>query len=376
MLILAFFDTRFHPGRGDPWRRLREAKPASRQHFPLNLPSTLSQYDLTRPEQTAPVVAMARGAGIDGFVIDCAWHKGAYQHDARLLAPFCQDGFGLGFRWRNEDEEIWQDAAGAVQQQERAERMMATLRDVPTCRLAGRVPFIVDAPKVLAAPAANLAMLRQAAEKAGLPGLYLIANRAEDKGRFLSAGFDALIDPAPDQWHSCNASNRASGLDYLEVMAGLKDSVDYLDRFFPYLTFTVARMLNRESRGKVFPRVFAAFHNWALFPDGGATHLVNYGNRPCDTHLFGLFVENAMLFAHRHFAPDERAVFLQSWNGWMEGSQIEPSLLDGDLVYNAARDAIDRGRYVIRTRGESPGELDHALQERVAMMCEAAKKTL
>ena len=374
MLVLAFFDTGFIGG--ERWRRLREARPASRQHFALNSPSTLGHYDLAKPEQTAPVVGMARQAGIDGFVIDIHFLGGAYRHDGALLAPFCDPSFGLAFRWRNGEEPVWADASAALEQVERINALVAALKSVPAVKLGGRPVLIVESPKHLAAPAAVVTALRRAAEAAGLPGLYLIANRAEDKGRFLSAGFDSLVDPSPEDWHSCNPSNRTGGLDYLEVLAGLKDSADYLDRFFPYLPFTVARMLNRETRGKVLPRVFASFHNWLRHPEGGATHLINHGNRPHDTHLFGLFVENAMLFAHAHFPADERAIFLQSWNGWLDGSQIEPSLLDGDLVYNAARDAIDRGRYMIRTRGDTPSDISDALKERIALLCEAARGTL
>ena len=348
--VLAFFDTRFH-GNEAGWRRLREARPISREHFALNYPSTLGAYDLADPKQAAQVVAMARGAGIDGFVIDLRRDGAGYAHDAALLAPFCQDGFGLAFRLRDREPQ--------------ADALAASLRGVPACLLGGRIPLIVDHPKDWA-DAALLSRLRQA-------GLYLIANRAEDKERFLSAGFDSLIDPAPDEWHSCPPSNQSSGLDHLEVLAGLKDSVTYLDRFFPYLLFAVSRMIRRQERGKCLPRVFAAFHNWLDHSEGGATHLVGQGHSAVDPHLFGLFVENAMLFAHTHFPADERAVFLQSWNGWFDGSQIEPSLLDGDLVYNAARSAIDRGRYMIRSRGENPEGISAALQERIALLCEAAR---
>ena len=374
MLVLAFFDTGFIGG--GRWKQLLEARPASRQHFPLNQPSSLGQYDLSKPEQTAPVVGMARQAGLDGFVIDLRFLGGAYRHDAALLAPFCGEPFGLGFRWRNGEEPVWADLAQALDQVERAKALVATLKGVPARLIGGRIALIVEDPKHLAAPAAVVTALRRAAAEAGLPGLYLIANRAEDKGRFLSAGFDALIDPSPDSWHSCPPSNRASGLDYLEVMAGMKDSAEYLDRFFPYLPFTVSRMLNREDRGKALPRVFASFHNWLRHPEGGGTHLVSPGHSAHDVHMFGLFVENAMLFAHAHFPEGERAVFLQSWNGWLDGTQIEPSLLDGDLVYDAARRAIDRGRYMIRTRGENPAVIGAELKERIALLCEAARGTL
>lgn len=374
MLVLAFFDTGFIGG--ERWKRLREARPASRQHFPLNQPSTLGEYDLSRPDQTAPVVAMAHQAGIDGFVIDLRFLGGAYRHDAAFLARFCGERFGLGFRWRNGEEPVWGDISAALEQVERANALTASLKGVPARLIGGRIPLIVEDPKQLAAPAAAVAALRRGAGAAGLPGLYLIANRAEDKGRFLSAGFDSLIDPSPDVWHSCAPSNRATGLDYLEVMAGMKDSADYLDRFFPYLPFTVSRMLNREHRGKVMPRIFASFHNWLRHPDGGGTHLVSPGHSAYDAHMFGLFIENAMLFAHAHFPEGERAVFLQSWNGWLDGTQIEPSLLDGDLVYDAARRAIDRGRYMIRTRGENPAGIRAELKERIALLCEAARGAL
>ena len=354
--VLAFFDTQFHGGDAG-WRRLREARPVSRQHFALNYPSSLGAYDLADPRQTAPVVAMARLAGIDGFVIDIHRTAAGYRHDAALLAPFCQDGFGLAFRLRGGDPV-------------EAAALADSLKNVPACLLGGRIPLIVKHPGGWSA--AVVSAVREAAVRAGLPGLYLIANRAEDHEGLMAAGFDSLTDPAPDEWQSCPPTNRASGLDQLEVLAGLKDSVTYLDRFFPYLLFTVSRMIRRETRGKSLPRVFAAFHNWLDFPDGGATHLVS-NDQAVDPHLFGLFVENAMLFAHNHFPADERVVFLQSWNGWFDGSQIEPSLLDGDIVYNAARAAIDRARYMIRTRGESPEGIGAALQERIALLCEAAR---
>jgi hypothetical protein len=375
MLIFGFFDSAFQRG-GERWRSLREARPNSRQHYPLNLPASLGEYDLTDPAQAAPVVGMARRAGLDGFVIDAHWRDGAYRHDAALLAPFCKDGFGLALRWQNGEEALWADAASVIEMEKRVDALIAALMAFPAQMIGGRVPLIIDQPKHLAAPEAVVALLRRAAENVGLPGLYLIANRAEDKGRFLSSGFDALIDPSPSEWHSCKPSNKASSFDFLEVLAGLKDSSEYLDRYFPYLNFAVARMLKRDERGKVFPRVFPAFHDWLLHKDGGATQLVNSGHRPADPHWFGMFLENAMMFAQSHFPEGERAVFLQSWNGWLEGSQIEPSLLDGDLLFNATRAAIDRGRYMIRIRAGAQVGDDVTLNARIAALCDSMREVV
>ncbi len=380
--VLAFFDTRYQSspdiqrlgGGTDPWRPLLDARPVSRQHFALNMPSTLGRYDLTDQAALARVVGMAIQAGIDGFVVDLRWAGDGYVTGSQVLAPACSDTFGLAFRWRNGDEPFWKAPAAPEQRLERARNLVAALKVGTATAADGRTLLIVDSPKDLALPADTIALLQREARRGGLAGLYVVAHRAEDKGRFLSNGFDALIDPGPADWHSCPPNNRTSGLDFLEVMAGLKDSVEYLDKFFPYLLFAVSRMINREQRGKAFPRVFPSFYNWAQYPDGGATHLVNQGNRAIETYWYGLFMENAMLFAHQAFPANERFVFLESWNGWLDGSQVEPSLLDGDLVYNATRDAIDRGRYVIRTREIAPtGGLDEQLKARIALLVEAAQ---
>jgi len=219
-------------------------------------------------------------------------------------------------------------------------------------------------------------ILRQAADRSGVGALTLIANRAEDKGRFVEQGFDALIDPPPDQWHSCQPSNHATGLDFLEVLGGLRDSTDYLDRYFAYLDFTVSRMLNRSQRGRVLPRVFPAFHDWLAHPGGGATQLVNRSNRPADAQLYGMFLENAMLFTERHFPAGDQVVFLHSWNKWQDGSQIEPSQWDGDMLWNATRDAIDRGRYQIKCKSNVMPAQNAARRDTIAMMCDAARQTL
>ncbi|PKU25973.1 glycoside hydrolase family 99-like domain-containing protein [Telmatospirillum siberiense] len=379
--VLAFFDARYQSsadvrrlyGEGDAWRRVREARPASRQHFALNLPSTLGQYDLAQPEAAGRVVAMARQVGIDGFVLDCRWDGEAYVTGAQALAPMCGDSFALAFQWRNGEEDFWKAPASRSDRTERASRLISALKVGLPILADGRLLMIVDRPKELADPGEVLGILKEEACRAGLPGLYVIANRSEDKGRFLSNGYDALVDPGPAEWHSCSPSNRPNGLTFLEVMAGLRDSVDYLDRFFPYVLFAVARMINRSQRGKVMPRVFPAYYDWALHPDGGATHLAVQG-KPFDSYIYGLFVENAMLFSQQNFAPDERFVFLESWNDWLTGSQVEPSLLDGDMIYNATKSAIDRGRYVIQTRNEeSAGGIDEAMKTRIALLVEAAQ---
>jgi hypothetical protein len=364
--ILAFFDTAYP----ENWQALRQARPQSRRYAALNWPSSLGTYDVSQPEQMARVAGLAAGAGIDGFVIDLASAADGYRSGAQALAPLCRpDLFGLAFRWRNGADSAWADEAARP---DRARLLIAALAAHRNAFLDGRPMLIVESPLALGGIQAT-ALLRAEAAAAGLAGFQLLASRA-DSNEVMGLGFDAALDPGPADWASCPASNRPSGLDVLEIQAGLKDSVELTDKFYPYQLFIFSRMINRETRGKVYPRVFPAYVDWAAHPEGGATLLVNgHADQGVDQYMFGLFVENAIAYADRNFAEGEKYVFLDSWNHWLEGSQVEPSVLDGDQIYLTLKDAIDKARFMLRSKGAAKVEpLDETLRLRIRQICEAA----
>lgn len=365
--ILAFFDTTYPDG----WPSLRQARPQSRRYPALNWPSTLGTYDVAQPEQVARVAGLAAAAGIDGFVVDLASAPDGYRSGAQALAGLCRPGvFGLAFRWRNGADAAWADEAARPQ---RARLLIAALAAHRAAFLDGRPMLVVENPMALGEIRQAVALLRAEAVSAGLTGFHLVASRAE-AGEVLGLGFDAALDPGPADWGSCPASNRPSGLDVLEIQAGLKDSVELTDKFYPYQLFIFSRMINRETRGKVFPRVFPAYYDWASHPEGGATLLLNgHADSGVDQYMFGLFVENAIAFADRNFDEGEKFVFLDSWNHWLDGSQVEPSVLDGDQIYQTLKDAIDKARFMLRSKGAAKVEpLDETLRLRIRQICEAA----
>jgi hypothetical protein len=370
MRALAFFDTRFQSAMaGDPWQTLKEAQPASRQHGMLNRPGRLGAYDLADPVQAAAVVAAAVAAGLDGFVVDCHPTEAGYLTGAETLSPHLPAPFGLAYQWPLGRDRFWAEIEDDTGRWERIRALIAAIPASPSLSADGRIILIVDRPELLKPTTATLRMLRQAAADAGLPGLYLMASQPE-QGNALVEGYDALVDPGPADWASCAPLHQPNGLDRLEMAAGLRDTTEHDDRYFHAVLFAITRMARRGTRGKAMPRVFPAYQNWASHPTGGATLLVEPGSS-ANRRVFGSFLENGLLYAARNFAPDEALCFIDSWNGWLDGSQIEPSLLDGDLVYDMVRQAIDRARFVVRNSvARSPGP-EPALSERIEGLCRA-----
>jgi len=365
--ILAFFDTAY-PGN---WSALRQARPQSRRYPALNWPSSLGTYDTSQSEQMVSVVGLAAAAGIDGFVVDLTATPEGYRSGAETLATLCRPGvFGLAFRWRCGRDAAWADEQARPA---RARLLIEALAAHKSACLDGRPTLIVEDPVALGDIRQATLALRTEAAAAGLAGFRLLASRAE-AAEVTGLGFDAAIDPGPADWGSCPPSNKPTGLDVLEIQAGLKDSVELTDKFYPYQLFIFSRMINREARGKVYPRVFPAYFDWAAHPEGGATLLVNGdADKGVDHYMFGLFVENAISWADRNFVEGEKLVFVESWNHWLEGSQIEPSVLDGDQVYQTVKDAIDKARFMLRSRGAAKNDpLDEQTLQRLRQICEAA----
>jgi len=378
--VLAFFDTLYQTApqavalnRGQSrWDRLRAARPLSRAHAPLNLPGSLGSYDLADPGQAAMVAAFAGAAGLSGFVVTCHPTAEGYWTGTDTLVPALGRGFGLAYQWCPADDPWWQAADGASREA-RARELIASLRRGPAVLADGRPILVVDRPRSLGDPSSTIALLRDAAAEAGLGGLYLIAAKAE-QGAAQGPGWDALVDPSPGAWASCDPVNAPGGGEALEVAAGLRDSSELTDRYFIYTLFLISRMIDRARRGKVFPRVFPYYQDWASHPEGGATLLFSrslLGSNLVSCPTFGRFVETGMTYAAETFAPSERFCFLDSWNHWLDGSQVEPSVLDGDLVYNTLRDAITKARFTIATGSGASHAIDPSLRRLAEAACMA-----
>ncbi|TWB54358.1 glycoside hydrolase family 99-like domain-containing protein [Nitrospirillum viridazoti] len=364
--VLAFFDARFQSsgplwqalGSGDPWARALDAYPARRHHSPLLQPGkALGRYDLADAAGAGRVVAVARATGIGGFVLDCHRFEGGYLTGAECLDVWCDDDFGLAFRWTPAPvDDPASDAAA----------LMAAIAGFSPLLADGRQLLVVNEPYTLPDPAGTVALLRQAAVAAGLGGLYLVATAAEARGGLLDAGFDALLDPGPAQWRSCKPAELLNGYTFLQAEAGHADGGMFDDTIMSYAQFVNSRMVDRPSRGKVFPRVVLDFADWPDHPQGGATLLAS-----TSSVLYRRFLAGAMVHVAQHFPEAERLVFIDSWNHWRQRSQIEPTTQFGSTVLDETANGIRQGGYVALTRvGEpTPGRTSGVDYDAIAALC-------
>lgn len=262
----------------------------------------------TRFCASGPVVAAARGAGLGGFVLDLLPWNGGYVCGAEMLDRYCDGDFGLAFQWDNGEVDGDQDRLHRA-----CVAVVAALRPWRHVVLGGHPVLIVRRPHALPDAALVTAMLRHEATAQGLSGLYLIANAAEASGVLGQAGFDAFLDPDPADWTSCARA--------------------------------ASRMVDRPRCGKVLPRVRSAFGDWPDHPDGGAMVLTD-----TKSALYGMLLREAVDAVEDQFPAGERAVFVDSWNGWRKRSQIEPTSQAADTLLRETRDAIAWGRYLARSR--------------------------
>ncbi|WP_044562855.1 glycoside hydrolase family 99-like domain-containing protein [Azospirillum sp. B4] len=364
--VLAFFDARFQLsgplwqalGGGDPWQSALAAYPARRHHSPLLQPGkALGRYDLADAASAGRVVAVARAAGIGGFVLDCHRHEGRYLTGADCLDPWCDTDFGLAFRWTPAPVE---DAAVD------AVALMEAIAGYSPVMADGRPLLLVNEPYKLPDPAGTVALLRQAAADADLGPIYLVATAAEARGGLLDAGFDALLDPSPAQWRSCKPAELLNGYTFLQAEAGQADAGMFDDTIMSYAQFVNSRMVDRPTRGKVFPRVVLDYADWPDHPQGGATLLAS-----TSSVLYRRFLAGAMVHVAHHFPEGERLVFIDSWNHWRQRSQIEPTTQFGATVLDETANGIRQGGYVALTRvgepapGQSPA-VDYGI---IAALC-------
>lgn len=350
---LAFYLPQYFPipendewwGRGfTEWTNVAKARRLFPGHHQPTLPSELGFYDLRVPETRASQAELAQEHGVEAFVY---WHYWFGDGDRILDRPFREvvasgePGISFCLAWANQSwTGIWHGAAGRVLKEQRYpgveddERHFAELltafRDERYLTVDGRPVFYIFRPEELPEAPAFVDRWQDMARRAGLPGLYLVAEMSDLLG-----------------WGTKYASSDADGFDagvYMRLpaevtsasvlrMRALRKAMRGGPELYAYAD-TIVRLTPRDTR--VQPCVYP---NWDNTPRSGRGGLALVGATP-EKFRRNVTDAVALLSGRPH---QERLLWVKSWNEWAEGNHLEPDQRDGRGWLEALRDGLDSG---------------------------------
>jgi hypothetical protein len=250
----------------------------------------------------------------------CSWRRPTGEPDF----PFC-----LG--WANQNwSTIWtggnrvlvaQTYPGPEDHARHFEAVLPAFEDPRYLRVDGRPLFFVYRPSDLPDACAFADQWRGLAERAGLPGLYLVG---ETKGGWTAAasGFDAELQ-VPLYEAARRRINGPVGAR-IERWRWRPRRVPY-DKIPASVPATVPH-----------PRLPVVLSNWDNTPRFGTRGFVLTGATP---EAFGRRMQ-AAVDAVCELPPEERIVLLKSWNEWAEGNYVEPDRQHGTAYLRGVEAAV------------------------------------
>ena len=343
--LVAFLLPQFHPipendgwwGKGfTEWANVTAARPLFPGHEQPKLPADLGFYDLRLPEVRAAQAALAARYGIHGFCYYHYWFSGK-----RLLErPFNdvlksgEPDFPFCLCWANEPwSRRWDGRPKDVLQPQSYSHdddlahirwLMPALTDPRAITIDGKPVFLVYQGRELPDPARTTEIWREEAHRAGLKhGLYLMTiETGWDAGwDATNVGFDAkvLFQPQFATLFNSGAQVAAEGQEQLRVF-------DY-QKAWPVLA----------NPGPVrYTRFDTVCPSWDNTARVGQRAVVLQGSTP---EAYQQWLETAIARAARR-PRDQRIVFLNAWNEWAEGCQLEPDRRHGRVYLEATRRAL------------------------------------
>lgn len=350
---IAFYLPQFHPipendrwwGNGfTEWTNVARARPLFRGHYQPHIPADLGFYDLRVAETREAQAELAARYGIEGFCYYHYWFAGK-QLLERPLAEVVSSGlpdFPFCVCWANQTwSGIWhgspdrvlieQTYPGVEDHKAHFQALLPAFQDHRYIRVDGRPLFIIFIPYDIPDHAATLQLWRDMAAQNGLNGLYLVAyTQSDDAMDLRGLGYDGVI-------RSQNFKQRPWPKPWRRPFTYLRSRLRHLMNH-P----TVARYADLVSEGLAswrdgtsYPCVVHAFDNT---PRSGRNGVVYDGAAP---EAFRPLIEGAVASV-QSLEPENRLIFLKSWNEWAEGNHLEPDRKYGFGYLEVLREALFR----------------------------------
>lgn len=340
--LIAFYLPQYHPipendawwGKGfTEWTNAIKAKPMFRGHYQPHVPADLGYYDLRLPAARQAQAEMAKQYGIEAFCYYHYWFAGK-----RLLEqPFDavlesgQPDFPFCLCWANTSwTGIWHGAPdrllieqtypGEEDHRRHFDFLLRAFNDPRYLRIDNKPVLVILKPEELPDAKNLLALWRQLAIAAGLPGVFFVTHYRSQKMDLHASGFDAAIP----LW-KLPLRKKAAEISLLhnpwQKLKALYRDFRQIPTIYDYAQ-AVDQFTIPPDDIEYYPCVVP---NWDNTPRCGSDGRVLHGSTP---ELFRMHLRKALKRVEKY--PDgHQVLFVKSWNEWAEGNHLEPDIRFG-----------------------------------------------
>jgi hypothetical protein len=343
-MVLAFHLTQYHRIRENDawwgegyteWTHLARGQPRFEGHYQPRIPERLGFYDLSRPEPLRAQAALAKAAGIGGFVFYAYEFGGRRLLETPLELFLARADIDIGFclMWANENwTRRWDGAEDEIliaqdydpaHEAARCADFARHFRDPRYIRLDGRPLMMVYRASLVPQTAATLARWRRLFEQAhGETPIFVMAQTFDDVDP-RPLGFDGAIEFPPHK-----------------LTRGLPQIYDALDIFddafeadaFAYDDVVAASLAQAPPD---YPLIKTAVPSWDNDARRQGQGLTLVGSSPLKFQRW-----LGELIARAAPAFGAKIVAINAWNEWTEAAYLEPDVHYGAAYLNAAARAI------------------------------------
>lgn len=328
--FIAYYLPQFHPfeinnkawGKGfTEWTNTTKAVPQYKGHYQPHLPADLGFYDLRLAEILRSQIDLAKSYGIHGFCFHYYWFDGQKVMDLPIHQFLSNPDMELPFCicWANENwTRRWDglDSEIILQQNYTREKCLDFIKDILPIltdaryiTVAGKPLLVIYRPLLIPDLVQVVEAWRLEAQKAGLPGLWLVCAQAFGLTDPRSVGFDAAVEFPP---HKINER-----IEDIPPPDGLWNT-EFKGHIWRYAD-AAAESITRAVRP--YPLYRCAFPSW-----DNEARKISAGNSFFDANPpdFGEWLATCSSYARETSSHYDNFVFVNAWNEWAEGAHLEP----------------------------------------------------
>lgn len=350
--VIAFYLPQFHQipennewhGKGfTEWTNVTKAVPQFLGHHQPQLPIDVGFYDLASPKVMHRQVELAKQYGLYGFCFHYYWFSGGkrlletpifnWLNNKDLDLPFC-------LCWANENwSKLWDGGNREVllKQESKAEDaedffrdILPFLQDERYIRMEGKPMLTIYRPNLFEKEEMLKfsVKLRELAVKAGLPGLWLnMVGVDYFEGTASEWGFDGLVEFPPmriTHLRKYVTDGNPINPDFKGFVYTMEESIE-----------SGAIFENKVTDVPVFRGCFPRWDNTARKAYSNAS---TYLQSP---ETFRKWLSGLLKWTKENNSPEKQLIFINAWNEWAEGAQLEPDSRYGYAYLQSVKDAIE-----------------------------------